>query len=218
MTMIGAALLWVGWFGFNAGSALRADGYAALSMMNTFVAAAAGALSWMMVELLGRGKPSLLGLVTGLLAGLVVVTPGAGYVGPMGALLLGVVSGAACYWFCTRIKTRFQYDDSLDVFGVHCVAGVIGTLAVGILANPALGGVGILDYIAQPGKGIVAVFDVGAQLWAQFKAVVVTLIWSGYVSARLYTITDMAVGLRPDEDEEHQGLDVVDHGERAYNY
>ena len=217
MTMIGAALLWVGWFGFNAGSALKADGVAALAMMNTFVAAAAGALSWMAVEMLGRGKPSLLGLVTELLAGLVAVTPAAGYSSPMGAVTLGLVSGAVCYFACIHIKMRFQYDDSLDVFGVHCVAGVIGTLAVGILANPTLGGTGVLDYVAQPGKAIVAQYDTWAQLWAQFKAIVVTLLWSSYVSARLYTLTDMAVGLRPAEDEETEGLDVVDHGERAYN-
>jgi Amt family ammonium transporter len=135
----------------------------------------------------------------------------------MGALTLGLVSGAVCYYACIHIKMRFQYDDSLDVFGVHCVAGVVGTLAVGILANPALGGTGVLDYIAQPGKAIVAQYDTWAQLWAQFKAIVVTLLWSSYVSARLYTLTDMAVGLRPAEDEETEGLDVVDHGERAYN-
>ena len=212
MTMMGGALLWVGWFGFNAGSAFKADGIAALAMMNTFVAAAAAAVSWMIVELVSRGKPSLLGLVSGLLAGLVAVTPASGYAGPMGALCLGVVSGSVCFWFCTFLKTRYDYDDALDVFGVHCVAGILGSIAVGLLVSPKLGGTGLPDF------GDKSAFDAGTQLWAQTKSVLVTLAWSSFASARLYTLVDGLVGLRLEEDEEDQGLDVVDHGERAYNY
>jgi Amt family ammonium transporter len=218
LTTTGAALLWVGWLGFNAGSALGANGTAALAMINTFVAAAAAALAWIAVETRVAGKPSLLGVVTGVLAGLVSITPAAGYAGPGGALVLGLVSGAVCFWACTRLKSRFDYDDSLDVFGVHCVAGVIGTLAVALLASPSLGGTGIVDFTITPGSGVVAAYDMGGQLWAQMKAVVFTLLWSSYISARLYTLVDMMTGMRANEAEETKGLDLTDHGEKAYNY
>lgn len=218
LTMIGAALLWVGWSGLNAGSALRADGTAALALVNTFAAAAAAALAWIAIESLRHGKPSLLGLVSGVLAGLVAVTPAAGYVAPAGALALGAVAGPLCYWACTSLKSRYGYDDALDVFGVHFVAGVLGTLAVGVLADPMLGGTGVVDFTASPGQGVVAPYSMGAQVWAQLKAVVFACIWSGYVSARLYTLVDMMSGIRADEVEEAKGLDLTDHGEKAYNY
>ncbi|MGQ0671544.1 MAG: ammonium transporter [Hyphomicrobium sp.] len=207
MTMMGGALLWVGWFGFNAGSALKADGTAALAMLNTFVAASSAAVAWMCIEMLNRGKPSLVGLVSGILAGLVAVTPAAGYAGPVGALSLGMLAGAVCYWFCTFLKARLDYDDALDVFGVHCVAGILGTLAVGVLVSPTLGGTGLANDI-----------DPATQFIAQSKAALVTLAWSSFASSRLYALVDSIVGLRLPEDEEDQGLDVVEHGERAYNY
>ncbi len=218
LTMMGAALLWVGWFGFNAGSALRANGTAALALINTFVAAAAAGLSWMAAEWHVRGKPSPLGLASGILAGLVAVTPAAGFIGPLGGIVLGFASGGLCFWFSTTFKEKFQYDDALDVFGVHCVAGIVGALGVAFLASPQFGGTGIVDFIARPGQGVIAVYDMAAQFWVQLKAVLVTLAWSAFVSVRLYKLVDLLVGLRPHEDEEDEGLDVVDHGERAYNH
>ncbi len=217
LTIAGAGLLWVGWFGFNAGSALKADGVAALALLNTFVAGAAGAIAWVGIEHLRGAYKTSLGLVTGLLAGLVVITPAAGYVAPLAALGLGAVSALACYMFCTSVKARYQYDDALDVFGVHCVGGVIGMLALAVLANPQLGGTGVVDFVARPGFGIVAPYDWSAQLWAQTKAVLVTLAWSGYATARILTLVDMATSLRLPADAEGKGHDVSDHGERAYN-
>ena len=218
MTMIGASLLWVGWFGFNAGSNLEANGTAALAMMNTFVATAAAALAWILGEWVSKGKPSLLGLVTGAVAGLVAVTPASGFAGPMGSIVLGLVAGFACFWFSTVLKNMLKYDDSLDVFGVHCVGGIIGALATGLLVNPALGGTGILDYVVKPGEGTVAAFDLAVQMLSQSKAVLLTLAWSGIGSAILYKLVDILIGLRLNNDEERQGLDIVEHGERAYNY
>jgi Amt family ammonium transporter len=218
LTMVGAALLWVGWFGFNAGSNLEANGTAALAMMNTFVATAAAGLAWMLAEWLGKGKPSLLGLVSGAVGGLVAVTPASGFAGPMGSIVLGLVAGWACFVAATIIKNKFKYDDSLDVFAVHCVGGIIGALATAIVASPKLGGTGILDYVVKPGEGVVAPYEMGVQLINQFKAVLLTLLWSGLGSAILFKLVDMLVGLRPGVDEERQGLDIVDHGERAYNY
>ena len=217
LTMTGAALLWVGWLGFNAGAALRANGTAALALINTFVAAAAAGLSWMAAEWHVRGKPSPLGLASGVLAGLVAITPAAGYISPLGGIVLGLTSGGLCFWFSTSFKEKFQYDDSLDVFGVHCVAGVLGSLGVAILASPQFGGTGIIDYVSRPGLGVIGSYDIPAQLLIQAKAVLITLAWSAFVSVRLFKLVDMLVGLRPDEDEEDEGLDVVDHGERAYN-
>ena len=213
MTMIGGALLWVGWFGFNAGSNLEASGGAVLAMLNTFVATAAAALSWLFVEWAAKGKPSLLGAVSGAVAGLVAVTPASGFAGPMGSIVLGLAAGAVCFFFCSTVKNLFGYDDSLDVFGVHCVGGILGALATGILADPALGGAGIMDYAA----GKIAEFNTVTQLTAQAKAVLLTLVWSGVGSAIIYKVVDVIVGLRVTVDKEREGLDLVDHGERAYN-
>jgi Amt family ammonium transporter len=218
MTMIGASLLWVGWFGFNAGSNLEANGVTALAMINTFVATAAAALAWLFVEWGAKGKPSLLGLVSGAIAGLVAVTPASGFAGPMGSIILGLVAGAVCFLFVSNVKNALGYDDSLDVFGIHCVGGIIGALATGILVNPALGGAGIPDYITKPGELSVADYDMATAMWAQGKAVLLTLAWSGIGSAILYKVVDVIVGLRVTQDEEREGLDLADHGERAYNY
>jgi Amt family ammonium transporter len=212
MTMIGASLLWVGWFGFNAGSNLEATGGAALAMMNTFVATAAAALSWMFAEWMVKGKPSMLGALSGCIAGLVAVTPAAGFSGPMGALVLGLIAGVVCLFFCTTVKNALGYDDALDVFGVHCVGGIVGALLTGILVNPALGGAGIMDYVT----GKIADYDFTAQMIAQCKAVATTLVWSGVVSFILYKVVDVLVGLRPSVEKEREGLDITDHGERAY--
>jgi ammonium transporter, Amt family len=216
-TMVGAALLWVGWFGFNAGSNLEANGTAALAMVNTFVAAAAAAVSWMFAEWILKGRPSLLGIVSGAVAGLVAITPASGFAGPMGSIVLGLGVGVICFFFCTTIKNALGYDDSLDVFGVHCIGGIVGALATGILVAPALGGTGILDYEAKPGESVVAAFVMSAQMAKQFKAVLITVLWSGIVSAILYKLIDVTIGLRLPVDQEREGLDVVEHGERAYN-
>ncbi|MCJ2132107.1 ammonium transporter [Methylobacterium sp. E-045] len=218
MTTIGASLLWVGWFGFNAGSNLEANGSAALAMINTFVATAAAAVSWLFVEWMLKGKPSLLGMLSGAIAGLVAVTPAAGFAGPMGSIVLGLVAGAACFIMCSTVKNALGYDDSLDVFGVHCIGGILGALATGILVSPDLGGVGIPDYTSKPGELAVGAYDMAAQLLAQGKAVGFTLLWSGIGSAILYKLVDLTIGLRVTQDEEREGLDIADHGERAYNY
>jgi Amt family ammonium transporter len=218
MTMIGGSLLWVGWFGFNAGSNLESNGYAALAMLNTFVATAAAALAWMVAEWAAKGKASLLGIVTGAVAGLVAVTPAAGFAGPMGAIVLGIIAGIVCYVFCSAIKNTFGYDDALDVFGVHCVGGIIGAILTGILVNPALGGAGIVDYTAcKEGVCPVAEYAMATQLWAQTKGVLVTLVWSGVLTAVILKVIDILVGLRPSVEKEREGLDLTDHGERAYN-
>jgi Amt family ammonium transporter len=214
MTMIGAALLWVGWFGFNAGSALEANGTAALAMMNTFVATAAAALAWMLGERMTKGKPSLLGGASGAVAGLVAVTPASGYAGPMGAIVLGLVAGFVCMVFCSTVKNKMGYDDALDVFGVHCIGGILGAIGTGFLAAPWLGGTGVFDYAT----GKIGDYDMVAQVITQSKTVILTLVWSGVGSAIIFTIVKTLVGLRPGTDQEREGLDLVDHGERAYNY
>lgn len=213
MTMIGASLLWVGWFGFNAGSNLEAIGGAPLAMINSFVATAAAALSWMFAEWLVKGRPSLLGALSGCVAGLVAVTPASGFAGPMGALVLGLVVGVICLFFVTTIKNMFGYDDALDVFGIHCIGGIVGAIGTGILVAPALGGTGIMDYTT----GKIADYDFATQVWAQCKAVLLTLCWSGIGSFILYKVVDYTVGLRPTAEREREGLDLTDHGERAYN-
>jgi ammonium transporter, Amt family len=217
MTMIGASLLWVGWFGFNAGSNLEANGTTALAFVNTMLATCGAALSWMLCEWAVKGKPSLLGLVTGAVAGLVAVTPASGYAGPMGSIVLGLMVSPICLLFCTSIKHAFGYDDALDVFGVHCVGGIFGALMTGILVNPALGGVGITDY-ANFAKDNAGVYELIPQMIAQGKAVGATLLYSGIGSFILYKLVDLIVGLRPAEEKEREGLDITDHGERAYNY
>ena len=218
MTMVGASLLWVGWFGFNAGSNLEAGGGAVLAMVNTFVATAAATLSWLFTEWMAKGKPTLLGMVSGAVAGLVAVTPASGFAGPMGAIVLGLLVSPICYFFVSTVKNALKYDDSLDVFGVHCVGGIIGALATGILVNPALGGVGIADYAMKPGELSVADYDMATVMLGQLKAVALTLVWSGVGSAILYKITDMLVGLRVSPEAEREGLDITEHDERAYNY
>ncbi|WP_353187365.1 ammonium transporter [Bosea sp. (in: a-proteobacteria)] len=205
MTFIGTAVLWVGWFGFNAGSNLEATAGAALAMINTFVATAGAGLGWLFIEWVVKGKPSLLGMLSGIVAGLVAVTPAAGLVGPMGAIVLGIVAGIVCFFFCTTVKNALGYDDSLDVFGVHGIGGIIGSIGTGIFVAPALGGVGVADYA------------MGEQVWKQFVAVVVAVLWSGVGSFILYKIVDVVVGLRVTSDQEREGLDIAEHGERAYN-
>jgi ammonium transporter, Amt family len=212
-TMIGASLLWVGWFGFNAGSNLEANGGAALAMVNSFLATAAAALSWMFAEWIVRGKPSMLGILSGAVAGLVAVTPASGFAGPMGAIVLGLVVGVVCLFFVSVVKNAFGYDDALDVFGVHCIGGIVGALGTGILVSPLLGGTGIMDYTT----GKIADYDMWTQLIAQGKAVGTTLVWSGVGSMILYKVVDVLVGLRASPEAEREGLDLTDHGERAYD-
>ena len=217
LTMIGASLLWVGWFGFNAGSNLEANGVTALAFVNTMVATAAAALSWLFTEWSAKGKPSLLGMVSGAVAGLVAVTPASGFAGPMGSVVLGFIVSPICFYFVSAVKNKFGYDDALDVFGVHCVGGIVGAIATGILVAPYLGGVGITDYTQYDHNnvGTYVMFD---QLIIQLTAVASTLIWSGVGSFILYKIVDLVVGLRVNADSEREGLDISDHGERAYNY
>jgi Amt family ammonium transporter len=217
MSMIGASLLWVGWFGFNAGSNLEANGTTSLAFVNTMVATAAAAISWLFVEWAVKGKPSLLGMISGAVAGLVAVTPASGYAGPMGSLALGLLVSPLCLFFVSTVKSKFGYDDALDVFGVHCIGGITGALATGILVAPSLGGVGLTDY-TNFANGNAGTYDMVAQLIIQAKAVGTTLVWSGVGSAIIYKIVDLIVGLRPTPDEEREGLDITDHGERAYNY
>ena len=218
MCMIGAALLLVGWFGFNVGSNLEASSFTGLVFINTFVAAAAAALSWLIIEWIAKGKPSALGLASGVVAGLVAITPACGFSGVMGSIVLGLIVSPVCFLFCSSIKSALGYDDSLDVFGVHCVGGIIGALATGILVNPDLGGTGIPDYISKPGELTTAAYDLVVALTAQGKAVGMTLLWSGIGSLILFKLVDIVIGLRPAHDQEREGLDITDHGERAYNY
>ena len=213
MTMIGASLLWVGWFGFNAGSNLEATGTAVLAMVNTVVATAAAGLSWMFVEWLIKGKPSLLGVTSGAVAGLVAITPAAGFAGPMGAIALGAVTGVVCLWGVSGLKKMLGYDDSLDVFGVHGIGGIVGALGTAIVANPALGGLGVFDYAA----GKVAEYSTSTQLMSQLWAVGTAVVWSAVVSFVLFKLIDMFMGLRVPEEDEREGLDTTTHGERAYN-
>jgi ammonium transporter, Amt family len=217
MTMIGASLLWVGWFGFNAGSNLEANGLAALAMVNTFVATAAAALAWMAIEWLHRGKPSLLGGVTGAVAGLVAVTPPSGFAGPMGSIILGLIVSPVCYFFCTTIKNKFKFDDSLDVFGVHGVGGIVGAIATGFLVNPDLGGQGVMDYMKTPGT-IEFTYDQAVQVMAQIKAVGFTIVYTGVLTAIIAFVVHKTIGLRVNDDAQREGLDLAEHGERAYNY
>ena len=213
MNMIGASLLWVGWFGFNVGSGLEANGLAALVFVNTLLAAAAATLSWMSAEWLVRGKPSMLGATSGAVAGLVAITPACGWAGPMGSIFLGLVVGAVCFWTVTRLKHILGYDDSLDAFGVHGIGGIVGALGTAVVASPALGGTGVWDYVANA----VAEYDMMTQLISQAWGVATAIIWSGIASFIAFKIADVAVGLRVDEATERQGLDVSDHGETAYH-
>ena len=215
LTMVGAALLWVGWFGFNAGSNLEANGYAGLAMVNTFLATAAAGFTWPLVEWILKGKPSLLGAASGVVAGLVAITPAAGFAGPMGAIVLGLIVSPICLFFVSVVKNALKYDDSLDVFGVHAIGGIVGAIATGILVDPALGGAGIVDYTAGGG----AVYPgLATQVMAQAKGVLVTLLWSGIGSTIVFLIIKLVFGLRVTEEKEREGLDITEHGERAYNH
>ena len=205
LTMVGAAMLWFGWFGFNAGSNLEATSGATLAMLNTFVATAAAVVSWSVVEAIFRGKASGLGAASGMVAGLVAITPACGTTGPVGAIVLGLIVSPVCYFFVTKVKAMFKYDDSLDVFGVHGVGGIIGAIMTGVLMAPALGGTGAED------------FSIGAQVLIQIKAVLVTLVWAGVGSLVLLYITKAITGLRVSTDDERQGLDLTTHGETAYH-
>ncbi len=214
LTMVGASLLWVGWFGFNAGSALEAGTSAVLAFMNTFSATAAAVLAWSIGEALMRGKASMLGAASGAVAGLVAITPAAGNVGLMGAIVIGFVAGFACLWGVNGLKHMLGADDSLDVFGVHGVGGIVGALLTGVFNTQALGGPGLVgDWVTA---GVVS-NGIGAQVWIQLKAVLLTIVWSGVVSFVAYKIVDLTIGLRVSEEEEREGLDISAHGETAYN-
>jgi Amt family ammonium transporter len=213
LTMVGAALLWVGWFGFNVGSNLEASGFATLVFANTLLATCAAATSWMFTEWFLKGKPSMLGAASGAIAGLVAVTPACGFIGPMGAIVLGLLVSPLCFTFVTKVKSMMGYDDSLDVFGVHCVGGIFGALSTGILVNPALGGTGVYDYVANA----VAPYDMVAQMTSQAWGVGTTIVWSGVVAFIAYKVVDVLIGLRVSEEVEREGLDTTEHGERAYH-
>ncbi|WP_294329497.1 ammonium transporter [uncultured Sphingomonas sp.] len=217
MTMIGASLLWVGWFGFNAGSNLESNGVTAVAFINTFVATAAAAVSWAVIEQVVHKKPSLLGGVTGAVAGLVAITPASGYAAPMTSIVLGLVVSPVCFFFVTTVKNKLKYDDSLDVFGVHCIGGILGALGTAIVANPALGGQGVIDYTKFPSV-VAPSYDTLGQLIIQAEAVALTLAWSGGVSAILFLALKFTMGIRPSKEVEVEGLDINEHGERAYNY
>jgi Amt family ammonium transporter len=216
-TMTGAALLWVGWFGFNAGSALEAGGSAALAFLNTFLATACAVLSWTFLEWLFKGKPSMLGAASGAVAGLVAITPAAGNVGIPGAFVIGFAAGALCLWGVNGLKRMLRADDSLDVFGVHAVGGICGALLTGVFNDPSLGGPGFVsDWVTA--KVITAAdYSIASQLWIQLKAVIITIVWTGVVAFVAYKIADVLVGLRVAEDEEREGLDTTYHGEAAYH-
>ncbi|WP_310615403.1 ammonium transporter [Limnohabitans sp.] len=214
LTMVGASLLWVGWFGFNAGSNLEANGVAALAFVNTLVATAAATLAWIAGEALSKGKASMLGAASGAVAGLVAITPACGFVGPMGAIVIGAAGGFLCLWGVNGLKRLLGADDSLDVFGVHGVGGIVGALLTGVFAAPSLGGTGIFDYVANAAS---ADYSIGGQVLIQLEAVVTTIVWSGVVSYIGYKIVDMVVGLRVTEEEEREGLDISSHGETAYH-
>ncbi len=214
MTAIGTGLLWMGWFGFNAGSALEATGAAGLAFFNTLFGTAVAGVTWTIVEWLVKGKPSLLGICSGIVAGLVAITPAAGYVGVMGAMVVCAVAAVVCFFAVTKVKVWLKYDDALDTFGVHCVGGIIGSLGTGIFVNPALGGQGIYDYVANK----VGDFDAMGQIISQLWDIGITLAWSGFVAFVILFILKKTIGIRVSEEAEEEGLDLADHGERAYNH
>jgi len=213
LTMIGACLLWVGWFGFNAGSNLEATGTAAVAYLNTIVATAAAVLAWLLAESLSRGKASALGAASGAIAGLVAITPACGFVGLVGALVIGLVAGVGGFWGVSGLKKLLGADDSLDVFGVHGVCGILGALLTGVFASPALGGSGIYDYVANK---VSADYSIWGQLVTQATAVATTIVWSGVVAFIAYKLIDLTIGLRVTEEDEREGLDTTAHGEAAY--
>jgi Amt family ammonium transporter len=214
LTMVGAAMLWFGWFGFNAGSNLEANGGAALAFANTLLATAMATLSWIAGEALSKGKASMLGAASGAVAGLVAITPACGFVGTMGSLVIGLVAGLICLWGVNGLKRLLGADDALDVFGVHGVGGITGALLTGVFASPSLGGVGIYDYVANK---VSPDYSIAGQVWIQFQGVLTTLIWSGVVAFIAYKIVDLLIGLRVTEEEEREGLDITTHGETAYS-
>ncbi len=214
LTMVGASLLWVGWFGFNAGSALEANGTASLAFITTLVATAAATLSWIGAEALTKGKASMLGAASGAVAGLVAITPAAGFVGVGGALVLGLMAGVICLWGVNGLKRILGSDDALDVFGVHGVGGIFGALMTGVLASPSLGGTGVWDYVANK---VTPDYSIAAQVWIQAQGVLTTLVWSGVVSFIAFKLVDMVIGLRVTEEQEREGLDISSHGETAYH-
>ena len=217
LTMVGASLLWVGWFGFNAGSALEANGFAALAFINTLGATAAAVLAWCLGEALMRGKASMLGAASGAVAGLVAITPAAGNVGIGGGLVIGFIAGFACLWGVHGLKKLLGADDSLDVFGVHGVGGIVGALLTGVFNSPALGGPGfVADWVTATGI-TAADYSIVSQVWIQAKAVLITVVWSGVVSFIAYKVVDLTIGLRVNEEDEREGLDITSHGETAYN-
>ncbi|MDD5461458.1 MAG: ammonium transporter [Methylococcales bacterium] len=212
MTMIGASLLWVGWFGFNVGSNLEANGLAALVFVNTLLASASATLAWTAAEWLIRGKPSMLGGASGAIAGLVAITPACGWSGPMGAIFLGLFAGAVCFWAVTSLKSKLGYDDSLDAFGIHGIGGIIGALGTAIVANPALGGTGVWDYVSNG----VAEYSLSTQFISQMWGVMICIIWSAAISFIAFKFVDIMIGLRVTEECEREGLDISEHGEKAY--
>jgi Amt family ammonium transporter len=214
LTMVGAALLWVGWFGFNAGSNLEANGLTALAFVNTLVATAAATLAWIAGEALSKGKASMLGAASGAVAGLVAITPACGFVGPGGAIIIGLVAGLLCLWGVNGLKRMLGADDSLDVFGVHGVGGIVGALLTGVFAAPSLGGTGVYDYVANAAN---PQYSIGSQVWIQLQAVATTIVWSAVVSLIAYKLIDLVIGLRVSEEEEREGLDISSHGETAYH-
>jgi ammonium transporter, Amt family len=215
MTMIGASLLWIGWFGFNAGSGLEANAFGALAFINTFTATAAAGVTWAVIEQVVHKRPSLLGAASGVVAGLVAVTPAAGFANPGTAIFLGAIASAVCFVFVAIVKNKLRYDDSLDVFGIHAVGGIVGAIGTGVVADPALGGQGWIDYTAPVAKA--GAYDMASQIVTQLWAVGVTVLWTGVVSAALFLALKHTIGLRVSEDAEREGLDLSAHGERAYN-
>jgi Amt family ammonium transporter len=213
LVMIGASLLWVGWFGFNVGSNLESNGFAGQVFLNTLLATAVATLVWVFLEWIGRGAPTVLGAASGAVAGLVAITPACGWVGPMGSIAIGAAGALICLLMVTWLKPKLGYDDSLDVFGVHCIGGIVGAILTGVFADPALGGAGFYDWVTME----VAPYDMAAQVWIQTKSVLVTLLWSGTVTAIAFTVVKYTIGLRVSEEQEREGLDTVEHGERAYN-
>jgi Amt family ammonium transporter len=214
LTIVGASLLWVGWFGFNAGSALEANGVAALALVNTWVATAAAAMAWLLAEWIIKGKPSGLGAASGAVAGLVAITPAAGVVGVVGAIVMGLLAGVVCLWGVNGLKRLIGADDSLDVFGVHGVGGILGAILTGVFAAPSLGGAGIWDYVENK---VADAYSISDQVIIQATAVGMTIVWSAVVAFIAYKLVDMFIGLRVPEDEEREGLDITSHGETAYH-
>jgi len=213
MTAIGTGMLWMGWFGFNAGSNLEATGTAGLAFFNTLFGTAVAGCAWAGTEWLLKGKPSLLGVCSGIVAGLVAITPAAGYVGPLGAFWICLIAGVVCLLAATKLKSLLGYDDALDAFGVHCIGGIIGAIGTGVFVDPALGGTGVFDYTAEA----VGAFDLHAQVVSQLWAVGTSLVWSGTVAAVILLLLKYTIGIRSSDEAQEEGLDLADHGEKAYN-